>query len=276
MDTVDVVMITYNAPDYVRLSLPRLLESCDESARVWLWHNGDDEETLEVTRSFSSDPRVHRFHHSRENVGVTPPTNWLWSESDATYVSKVDDDCLLDVDWIRRIRGAYEGHPEFGAIGASRLRPDDVDDRLLMKKLERHGSVELVRNHWVQGSGYLVPRRLVERRGPIREGEGWTNYCLELALAGAVNGFLYPLVFEDHMDDPRSPHTLMRSDEDLAWRMPLSIGLSKVRTLHDWEMQLRRSALEIQQAPNDLREWTGWRRRLRNLERKVAARRRAR
>ena len=269
-------MVTFNMPAYVRLSLPRLLESCDEDTRVWLWHNGTDEETLETAREFAQDDRVHRFHHSRENVGVTRPTNWLWSESDADYVSKVDDDCLLPVNWLSELRKAHEPNEHFGAIGASRLRHEDIRERLLMKKLEEHhGEVHIIRNHWVQGSGYLMKRRMVERRGPLREGEGWTNYCLALALEGAVNGFLYPLLFEDHMDDPRSEHTLIRTDEDLARRMPLSINRSRVRSVEDWERQMRRSALEVQRAPTDLAQWSGWRRRLRNARRKLDDRRRS-
>ena len=274
--TVDVLMITYNAPDYVRLSLPRLLESCDDEVRVWLWQNGDDEETLETTRAHADDARVFRFHHSRQNVGVTAPTNWLWSEGDAAFVSKVDDDCLLPVDWIDRLRTAHAADARFGALGASRLRPDDIDDGLVAKKLERYGDVQIFRNNWVQGSGYLMRRAMVARRGALQEGEGFTNYCLALALEGAIHGFPYPFVFEDHMDDPRSQHTLIKTDADLAWRMPLSINRSNVRTVADWERQMRRSALEVQTAPLDPAQWVGWRRKVRNLKRKMDDRRRAR
>ena len=44
--SIDILMITYNRPEYTRLSLERLLATCDESMRVWVWHNGTDEETL--------------------------------------------------------------------------------------------------------------------------------------------------------------------------------------------------------------------------------------
>ncbi len=275
MSYVDVLMITFNAPAYVRLSLPRLLESCDERTRVWLWHNGEHSETLEAVQQFTDHPRVHRFHHSQENVRLTAPTNWVWSEGDGDYVSKVDDDCLLPVDWIRRLRSAHESNGAFGAIGSSRLRPEDIDQELIDKKLETFDSgVQLFRNHWVQGSGYLLKRRWIERRGLLQPGESWTNYCIDLAFDGAINGFLYPLIFEDHMDDPRSEHTLLRSDDDLDWRMPLSTQRSKVQTLDDWQRRMIRSSREVQQASLDLRQWRGWRRKLRNLRHKVNMRRR--
>ena len=273
---VDVLMITFNAPGYVKLSLPRLLDSCDEQTRIWLWHNGTHEETLEVTKGFASDPRVHRFHHSIENVRLTDPTNWMWAESNGAFLSKVDDDCLLPVDWIKRLRHAHEGNDEFGAIGASRLREEDIIPEAFEKKLQNFGpGLDLFRNHWVQGSGYLLKRKWVDKHGLLKPDQSWTNYCLELALDGAINGFLYPLIFEDHMDDPRSEHTLLHTDDDFRWRMPLSAKRSKVQTLDDWGRRMRRSAREVQEASLDLRSWVGWRRRLHNLRSRIDQLRRA-
>ena len=51
-------MVTYNRPDYTRLALTRLLETCDERMSVWLWHNGDHQPTLAVTRELSAHPAV--------------------------------------------------------------------------------------------------------------------------------------------------------------------------------------------------------------------------
>ena len=259
--SVDILMITFNSPDYVRLSLPRLLDSCDDHMRVWVWHNGTDEATLEAARSFSTDDRVHRFHHSIENVRLTEPTNWLWSNSDADFVSKVDDDCLLDLDWAQRLREAHASNPAFGAIGAARLLDEDIVPELVEAKLQTfQGGVQLLRNHWVQGSGYLAKRAFIEQGGPVSTKRTWTSYCLDLARKGWVNGFLYPFIFEDHMDDPRSEHTLLKSDADFEWRMPLSSKRSDSRTLEDWEQHVRSSAYGIQKAPIDMKYWTGWRR----------------
>lgn len=271
MTVVDILMITYNSPDYVRLSLPRLLESCDDYSRVWLWHNGTDEETLETTRSFAHDSRVHRFHHSVENKRLQEPTAWLWTEADGTYVSKVDDDCLLPLDWIIRLREAHEANGDFGAIGSSRLRPEDIDaPRLQRKVFEYGGGVQLFRNHWIQGSGYLLKRSLIDKFGLITGDQSWTGYCLELAQGGAINGFLYPLLFEDHMDDPRSVHTLLHSDADLHWRMPLSLGLGKVRSLADWERLLIQSNEGLLEASLDLKDYRGWRLKLHHIRSRIA------
>lgn len=265
MRLVDILMITYQSPDYVRRSLPHLLSTCDSHTRVWLWHNGDDEETLSVVRSYLDDERVHRFHHSRENVRLRPPTNWLWAEGDGDFVSKVDDDCLPQDGWVQRLRHAHEANPDFGAVGCWRFRDEDFVPELARRKIVAYeGGVQLLRNHWVQGSGYLLPRHLVAAQGSIQEGQTFTHYCIALARRGAVNGWLYPFVREENMDDPRSPLTLLTDDEDLRRRLPLTAQSLGITTLQDWADQEHESAVAVQAATLDLRHYGGWRAKVRN------------
>ncbi len=126
-DFIDVLMITYNRPDYVALSLPQLLEECDERTRVWLWHNGDDAATLKIVRQVLDHPRVAEFHHSTKNMGLRDPTNWLWANAAGGFVSKVDDDCLLPQGWARTLADAHAANPSFGVIAASRIRDEGSD-----------------------------------------------------------------------------------------------------------------------------------------------------
>jgi glycosyltransferase involved in cell wall biosynthesis len=268
--TVDILMITYNSPEYVALSLPRLLDSCDENARVWLWHNGEDEQTLETVRAFADDARVHRFHHSRENVKLREPTNWLWAQADGDFVSKVDDDCIVQEDWLERLRAPYRDVDSFGILGSWRYPDEDFDPDLAAPKIKEFpGGHRVLHNHWVQGSGYLLPRALVERHGPLRDRQSFTQYCVDLARGGAVNGWLLPFVREDHMDDPRSPNSLFVDDESFRARMPLSAQALGVTKLSDWEDQMRQSARVAQTAPLDLADYGAWRTRRRAITRRV-------
>lgn len=268
----DVLMISYNSAERVRISLPHLLSTCDENTRVWLWHNGDDEETLAAVEEHAQDPRVHRFHHSRENVRLTIPTNWLWAEADGTYVSKVDDDCLPEHGWIEKLRDAHEANPEFGAVGCWRFLDEDFVPALATPKIQtfRDGH-QLLRNHWVQGSGYLLPRSMVQAQGPLQTGQSFTQYCIALARAGAVNGWAFPFIHEDNLDDPRSPRTLFATDEDLMLRMPLTAQALGIRTVADWAKQEHESAVAVQKASLDLREYSGWRAKRQGLRRRAEA-----
>jgi hypothetical protein len=260
MTTVDVLMITYRRPEYTRLALDRLLASATEDTRIWLWHNGDDEATLAEVEPASGDSRVAKFHHSRENVRLREPTNWLWANSDAAYVSKVDDDCLVDEEWIPRLLAAHEANPSFGVVGSWRFPDEDFVPSLANRKIKEFaGGHRLLQNFWVQGSGYLMKRECIERHGLLGVDQSFPDYCIALALAGYVNGWVYPFIREEHMDDPRCPHTLLRSDEDLQRLMPLSAERNGVTDLAAWTAQMRRSAIAVQRASIDPSSYRGWR-----------------
>ena len=266
----DILMITYNSPDYARISIPHLLSTCIENTRVWLWHNGEDEETLSVVEEHATDARVHRFHHSRVNVRLTEPTNWLWGESKGDFVSKVDDDCLPEQGWVERLEAIHEANPEFGAIGCWRFLEEDFDPKLATPKIATFaGGHQLLRNHWVQGSGYLLPRTMVNRAGLLQQGQSFPQYCLALARLGAINGWAYPFIREDNMDDPRSPNTLFKTDEDFLRRMPLTAQKLGIRTVQDWAQQEHESALAVQRASLDLRQYSGWRAKRQGVNRRV-------
>jgi len=268
---IDVLMVTHRRPDYLRLSLPRLLETCTDRMRVWLWHNGNDQETLKLVRDYASDPRVHRFHHSSQNVGLMAPTNWLWENSDATYLGKVDDDCLVAPGWGTILANAHAAYEGFGVLALWHFQPEDYFPAQAEKKIaEFPGGYRILQNFWVQGSGYVMKRSCVEHQGLLQAGQSFTSYCIELALKGYVNGWYYPFIREEHLDDPRSPHSALKNDDDLRRRAPLSIARSGAQTLAEWEAQLRRSAWEVQVASIDPRHYRGWRKLLKRILRSIS------
>lgn len=249
---VDILMITYNRPEYTRLSLQRLLETCGETVRVWLWHNGTHEETLEVVNKYSVHPSVHRFHHSVENVRLTEPTNWLFKESKGKYLSKVDDDCLVPHGWIEKLTAVHEANTDLGVIGCWRFQPEDFDPKLANRKIrELNGGSKILLNCWVEGSGYLMKRACIEQAGTLDQGASFPSYCIKLAQAGWTNGWYVPFLYQEHMDDPRAENSLLKSDADIEKYMPLSAQKFGARTLDDWDAQLRRSARTVQlSSPN--------------------------
>jgi len=88
-------MVTYNRPAYTRLSLEHLLDSCDESMRVWVWHNGNDQDTLDVVASMRGHARFHEFYHCPENQRIRAPINWLFQNATGDLLSLVNDDCVV-------------------------------------------------------------------------------------------------------------------------------------------------------------------------------------
>lgn len=250
----DILMITYNRPEYTRLSLSRLLDTCDERDRVWIWQNGSDPETMKVVDEFRGHPRVHRYHHREMNSKLRDPTNWLLSESKGEYVSKVDDDCLVPDGWIEKLRHVHEQEPSLGAVACWHFLPEDYRADLAQKKIrDFRGELRVMCHPWVGGSGFLLKRACVDRVGLISKKEsGITGYFLRIARAGWINGWYYPFLYQEHMDDPRAAHTLIRSDDDLRRHLPLSARNFGSDSLAKWDAQLRRSAIRMQAMPSDV------------------------
>lgn len=274
---VDVLMITHRRPEYTRLVLPRLLEATGDHVRVWLWHNGEHAPTLEVARRYADHPRIARFHHSPENLGLRAPTNWLWEGSKAPYLSKVDDDCLVDHAWTDPLLDAHGHNPAFGVLGAWRFLDEDFRPRLANRKIRTFdGGHRLLLNLWVQGSSYVMKREVVDRIGLLREDDTFPRYCRRAAEAGFVNGWLYPFVREQHLDDPRLVQSALRDVASLQANLPLSAKVEGIRTVAQWEREMRVSALRVQRASlNPARHHGMWgkaitaRKRLRRLARKA-------
>lgn len=262
-NSIDILMITYNRPEYTRLSLERLLETCDENMRVWIWHNGNDEKTLAVVNELSSHPRIHEVRVSPENRKLNVPTNWLWSNAKGRYLSKLDDDCLLSLDWARTLRKAHEDVPNFGVLGCWRFPEEDFIPELANEKIQEYNGHHLMRNCWVEGSGYLMKRECLDRQGLLEPAQSFTSYCIELAHNNWINGWYYPFIYQEHFDDPRAPHTGLKSDRDFAKFTPLTANNNKVQTLEDWRSYLKENARGLQAAPINPLYYQRWRKKIR-------------
>jgi len=110
----------------------------------------------------------------------------------------------------------------------------------------------------------LLKRQTFERFGPIKE-DTTTKYWLRIALAGYVNGYYYPLVPQEHMDDPRSPHCLIRDDNRLQQLAEVTVVLQRhnIRTMKDRLKRRREVLRNLNQGPWDAKYYVGWRGKLR-------------
>jgi len=70
------------------------------------------------------------------------------------------------------------------------------------------------------------------------------------------------------MDDPRSPNTLLKSNDDLKRYLPLTAKNFGVSSLDKWVQWLRDDAVRVQTASINPKLYIGWRRILRRLRKK--------
>lgn len=259
---IDILMITYNRAGYTQRSLPRLLDTCDQAMRVWVWHNGADAATLDAVKSCQSHPRFYRLHHSPENKRLREPTNWFFAESDGAYLCKIDDDNLMPDGWGATLRAAHEAEPKLGVIGCWSFRPEDLMQRAAERKVRRFGDQRIMVNPWVAGTGYVMKRGCYAQSGPIQDGQSFPNYCTKLALSGWINGWYYPFVYMENMDDPRSAYTQLRTEEDFQKNRGLSAKQFGVKSLSELRRRQTILAHELQTASPNPRHHVGWRGRL--------------
>jgi hypothetical protein len=250
---IDLLFITHRRPTYTRLALEAMLAAAVPGVRVWIWHNGTDAETLEIVRGVRDHPAVHRYHESEENKRLYSPLAWVMKEGTGAFLSKLDDDCILPKDWASRMSLAHEAYDRFGVLGAWRFQPEDFDRELATPKLREYGGVRILENLWVEGSGFVMRREALESVGGIRFEEPFTDLAIRIARRFGgdrrwVNGWLMPFVRQRHLDDPREPGSLLRSDADLLQHLPLSAQRTGVASLGAWLEQLKASARTVQGA----------------------------
>jgi hypothetical protein len=102
-----------------------------------------------------------------------------------------------------------------------------------------------------------MKRAVIDRVGYIREDESFTSYCIRVAAAGFVNGWYYPFLYQEHMDDPRAEHTGVKSEADFHRLQPLSARTFKTPTMEEWTNKLKHIALSLQTCSYDPNDYLG-------------------
>lgn len=271
MVDADVLLVAHRRAEYLAQSLPRLLDSLPRGARAWVWQNENHPATSKVIAQHRSHPRFFRFHQTARNSYLVAPTNWLWSEAEGQLLGKVDDDCLVPDGWVQTLAAAHN-QPRIGIVAAWHFQPEDLLPQTLDDRTAPIGDGRrIIRNCWVGGSGYLMKRDCMIETGLLSKDRSFTRFCLDASAKGWVIGWHYPLVLQDHMDDPRSPNTGILSNEDLLAQMPLSARKLREPTVDGWEAQLRASAHRVQTASLRPKDHLGWRFQLRRLKSRTSS-----
>ena len=262
-------MITYNRAGYVRLSLPRLLSLCRRQDRVWIWQNGTHQETIEAVREQEEHPNIASIHYSKENLKLRDPTNWFWSHASGPFLGKVDDDCLVPEGWIERLTAIHHDSDAAGILSCWPFLEDDLDAELVSRKSVSLGRHEILANPWVGGAGYIMKRRCQERCGPLRDSEGFTTYCMRVSRAGWTVGWPMPPLLMDHMDDPRSEHTVFKTDADVRTHRGLTATWRGIDTVAGMTERVKEAARELQTGSSNWRDYYGWRAKVRRAVRRL-------
>jgi GT2 family glycosyltransferase len=266
---IHLAYLTYNRLEYTKKSLAALLADPTEEFALTIWDNGSSDGTQDFLKTIN-DRRIREIVYSPKNLGQTIVTNKLWSETDADLVGKVDNDCLVTPGWTRILTRAHQDIPKLGVVGCWHFFPIDFDYERAKHKVQKFGDHQIFRHPWIDGSALLVKRELYMRLAPCQEREYLTGFWLRLALAGYINGFYYPLVLQEHMDDVRSEHNRLRSmpfEEAYKYIPAFASGQIKDQKTYD---KLHKDILDnLLDDPFEPKHYSGWRETVKKVVRRT-------
>lgn len=244
---IKILMITFNRPFYTKLSLERLCNTAPENARITVWDNASSPETVEIIKTFEKHSRIERIIYNQKNDKLWSPTNWFWMNSeDADLIGKVDDDCLVPENWCETLQRCHSDIPDAGIVSCWHYLPEDFSEKDANKKIQSFGNHKIMRNCWVGGSGYLMKKAVIKKIGYLKRGESFTGYCIRAASKGFINGWYYPFLYQEHMDDPRSKYTSIKSDKDFQMVKPLTAYTYDCNSIDAWIKFLKENAYILQ------------------------------
>lgn len=117
MQTISVLICTYNRHEQLQLAMSALVEGSAEKPDQVVVVNGGDERADEVVQSFQRHPdievklvrTVNRNLATSRNVGLLHCTGDI--------VAMTDDDAEVFPNWITQMKLGHQEHPEAGAVG---------------------------------------------------------------------------------------------------------------------------------------------------------------
>ena len=269
---VCIVLVTYNRLEYTKKVIARLLEDPSEEFELYLWDNASSDETPEYLKEEVKDPRIVETILSKENVGQTGAMNYAWSKTKADLVGKLDNDCLVTPGWTRILAKAHEDIEKLGVVACWHYPLDEFDEKAVRKmgKIQSFGKHQIFRHPWVCGSAFIMKQKTYEEYGPWEVGPdvGTTYYFLKMARGSEINGWYYPLILQEHMDDPRSKHTLLTDDDSIRRLHNVTYSL---RTHNIWDIEKRWARRRVVlknmfSDPWEAKYYVGWRGTLRALK----------
>jgi hypothetical protein len=236
---IDLIFLTHNRLDYTKLSLASILADPAEDFSLTIWDNASTDGTVEYLKNEVSDSRIKEIVFSRNNVGQNVAANTVWGKSTADLLGKLDNDCIVTPGWTRTLAQAHQDIPELGVVACWHFFQEDFDFERARHKIQTFGRHRILRHPWTCGTGLLFKRELFRRFGPL-SGEGTTPFWMSMAKVGCVNGFYYPLIYQEHMDDPRSRHNRSHSmsfedayKDSHGWKTGALRDFQSYRSLHE-------------------------------------------
>ena len=177
---VDLLMVTRNNRSLLKRTLECLAKTDYPHFKLSILFNGAGDDSPEMLWELRKTlPFPVETETTKVNVGLPAAFNWLVASTSAPLVVKLDDDVLMEPDWLKRLVTDLRENPYAGAVGC-KIVSDEDDKKLLWAdyrlwpKPDNHqqetdtGQFEhLVPTIANMGCCVLYRRKALDKAGPI-------------------------------------------------------------------------------------------------------------
>lgn len=238
---VEILYITCGRLEYTKKSLPSVVENAGMDFSLCIYDNGSDDGTKEFLSDFVKQYKNKiEINFLNENKGISHVTNMFWEKSTAKIIGKIDNDMLMPKNWLRILYSAFISAKDIHILGPCTVFPEDVDEELARKRARNVNGVMLLQEEYIGGC-YIADGNLLRKNrvkiNPQQYTSGWPELQVDLFSSGALIGILYPFVFVEHMDDPRSQHCLRFKEyfeySNKLYKQIHNVELDKEKFVHD-------------------------------------------
>jgi 2-polyprenyl-3-methyl-5-hydroxy-6-metoxy-1,4-benzoquinol methylase/GT2 family glycosyltransferase len=230
-----LLMVAYNRLEYTRLALEAVLKLDYPNLNVIVWDNASTDGTVEYLRerlgaerhrgrSLQNAPQL-TFIPSPMNRGVVFPMNEVWSsDPEAELLAKIDNDTLVPPELLKRLAESHLRSNQFGVLSGFHFRQEG-EALAEEHRIKTFDGVRVLPQPYSGGCAVMIRREVFERIGRIgcrSDGpngrpfmdSGWTAYQQRLTQEGFVNGYPWPPIHVDHMEDTRSLHCIHSEEHE--------------------------------------------------------------
>jgi GT2 family glycosyltransferase len=174
--TLDVVICTYNNAEMLNEVLAALARQQAPSSLHWsclVVDNNCTDHTQTVVEKYMMTGEIPDLRVVREpEQGLTPARMRGVLSSTAPWIAFVDDDCILEADWIAQAASFAENHPCVGAFGGKvvlewAIQPPSYFHHFAYSFAEQDQGEFQKRVPFVAGAGLVVSRSALARCGWI-------------------------------------------------------------------------------------------------------------
>ena len=125
--SVCVVIVTYNSEPHLARCVAHLSRQTYRDFEVIIVDNGSSDGTVGTLGAL---PAYFRLLRSPENLGFARANNWAARNTQAEWLATLNADAFPEPDWLERLRGAADRHPDALMFGSTQIdfhRPDRLD-----------------------------------------------------------------------------------------------------------------------------------------------------